>query len=93
MAQNSVVQIRVEDSVKKDADALFDELGLDTPTAIRMFLKQSIKLQGLPFDVCLKTPNTATILALEEANKISKDTNVRSYTDVDDMMRELLADV
>lgn len=37
MAQNTLIQVRVEDTLKKDADALFSDLGLDTSTAIRIF--------------------------------------------------------
>lgn len=37
MAQNTLIQVRIDDSLKKDADALFSYLGLNTPTAIRIF--------------------------------------------------------
>mgnify|MGYP004450307907 CR=1 FL=1 len=36
----TVVQFRIEESLKDDANALFENLGLDMPTAFRMFLKQ-----------------------------------------------------
>lgn len=90
MAQNTLIQVRVEDSLKKDADALFSDLGLDTPTAIRIFLKQSIKRRGLPFDVVQPVPNQETIAAIEESDRISRDPNVKGYTDVDEMIKELL---
>ena len=57
MAQNILIQVRVDDSLKKDADALFADLGLDTPTAIRIFLKQAIMRHGLPFDITRSVPN------------------------------------
>lgn len=91
MAQNTLIQVRVEDSLKKDADALFSDLGLDTPTAIRIFLKQAIKRNGLPFDVAQPVPNAETIAAMEEADRISRDPNVKGYIDVDAMIKELLA--
>lgn len=91
MAQNALIQVRVDDSLKKDADALFSDLGLDTPTAIRIFLKQAIKRNGLPFDVTQPVPNAETIAAMEEADRISHDPNVKGYTDVDEMIKELLA--
>ena len=34
----STLQIRIDDQLKKDADSLFSSLGLDTSTAIRIFL-------------------------------------------------------
>lgn len=47
----ATLQIPVEDAVKKQADSLFASLGLDTPSAIRIFLKASIEQEGLPFSV------------------------------------------
>ena len=43
------VQVRIDEDTRLKATELFDRLGLDIPTAIRMFLKQSIELNGLPF--------------------------------------------
>ena len=51
MAQSSLIQVRVDEDFKKEADDLFADLGFDTPTAIRIFLKQAIKRRGLPFEV------------------------------------------
>lgn len=50
---NALVQFRVEEEVKKEATALFEELGLDLSTALRMFLVRSIKEGGIPFDMKL----------------------------------------
>ncbi|MDO9534465.1 MAG: type II toxin-antitoxin system RelB/DinJ family antitoxin [Bacillota bacterium] len=51
MAQSSLIQVRVDDALKKDAEALFNDLGLDVPTAIRLFLKQSLIHNGIPFAI------------------------------------------
>jgi len=55
MAQTSLIQVRVDDNFKKDVDNLLADLGLDTPTAIRIFLKQVLMQKGLPFSVNMKT--------------------------------------
>ena len=47
----STLQVRVDDGVKLEADRLFSSLGLDTPTAIRIFLKSAIENAGIPFSV------------------------------------------
>ena len=92
MAQTSLIQVRVDDALKKDADNLFAELGLDTPTAIRMFLKQALLQQAVPFDVALHIPNAATLEAMEEARRIAKDTAAKGYTDVEVLLKELKED-
>jgi DNA-damage-inducible protein J len=45
----ATVQVRIDDETRQEASELFERLGLDIPTAIRMFLKQSIESKGLPF--------------------------------------------
>jgi DNA-damage-inducible protein J len=45
----ATVQVKIDDETRREASELFERLGLDMPTAIRMFLKQSIEFKGLPF--------------------------------------------
>jgi DNA-damage-inducible protein J len=47
----ATLQIRVEDNLKEQAMALFERLGLDLPTAIRIFLKKSVAENGVPFEI------------------------------------------
>ena len=45
------IQVRVDDQLKDSADALFSSLGLDTSTAIRMFLVAAMETGGIPFPI------------------------------------------
>lgn len=45
------INIRIEDDVKTDSEALFKRLGLSMSAAISLFLHQAINHQGLPFEV------------------------------------------
>jgi len=45
------IQVRVDDPLKDSVDILFSSLGLDTSTAIRMFLVASLEAGGIPFAV------------------------------------------
>ena len=51
MNKQILVQFRVEEQLKVEAARLFETLGLDLPTAIRMFLARSLFERGLPFEV------------------------------------------
>lgn len=51
----ATLQIRIDDTLKKQADILFSSLGLDTSTAIRIFLNSAIENAGIPFSVQHKT--------------------------------------
>jgi DNA-damage-inducible protein J len=48
---SKTIQVRVDDKLKDSADMLFASLGLDTSTAIRMFLVASMEADGIPFAV------------------------------------------
>lgn len=43
------VQIRVDESLKTQAQAVATNMGIDLASAIRMFLTQMVKENGLPF--------------------------------------------
>lgn len=49
----SLLQIRVEDSLKDKATQVFDNLGIDTSIAVRMFLKHAVMENGIPFAMTL----------------------------------------
>lgn len=49
----SQIAVRVDDQLKKEATALFNELGLDMSTAIKLFLKQSVLTKSIPFKLAL----------------------------------------
>ena len=56
----SLLQVRVDDSLKDEAAQVFERLGIDTSTAVRMFLKRAILENGIPFKMTLpKTPYVA----------------------------------
>ncbi len=50
---SSVLQVRVEEGLRAQATAIYEELGIDLQTAVRIFLKRSVMENGLPFDMTL----------------------------------------
>ena len=63
LTQSTLIQVRVDDNFKKEADKLFAELGFDTPTAIRIFLKRALDYKGIPFDVAIPRGNKQLLKA------------------------------
>ncbi len=47
----TVLQVRIDDELKTQAAMVYDQLGLDLSSAVRMFLKKSVAVNGIPFDV------------------------------------------
>ena len=62
----ATIQIRVDDDLKTAADSLFNDLGLDTSTAVRMFLTTAIAKDGLPFAVKRQKPNVDLMEAIDD---------------------------
>ena len=81
--------VRMDSEIKKQCEALYGELGMNLTTAINVFLRQSLRVGGLPFEVSLDQPNKDTIAAMLEAERIAKDPTVKHYSDVEEALREL----
>ena len=67
------INVRVDSELKKSAEALFDDLGLNMSAAITMFLKSAVSHDGIPFDVKRFTPNAETRAALAEYEEMKKN--------------------
>lgn len=48
---NTLIQFRVDEKLKQDASKVYEDLGLDLSSAIKLFLKKTIKLKKLPFSI------------------------------------------
>lgn len=83
------VQVRIERELKEEAVELFEQLGMDMSGAINIFLKQCVLKGGLPFMVELPKYKPEVLEAMEEAKRISKDSNVKGYTDLSELFKEL----
>lgn len=83
------LNIRTDKEIKEAAEEIYSSLGLNMTTAINMFLRASIRESGIPFDVKLNVPSDETIKAMEEGRMIAKDTNVKSYDNMDDLRKAL----
>ena len=81
--------VRIDSDVKKQCEILYGELGMNLTTAINVFLRQSLRVGGFPFEVRLDQPNTETIAAMLEAERIAKDPGIKHYSDVEEALREL----
>ncbi len=86
----AVLQTRVDIQTKLEAESLFESLGLDTTTAIRLFLRQSINQQKIPFDIVPPKYNFSdeTLAAIEEARRISKNPDEKSYSSVKELLED-----
>ena len=85
------ITMRIDTGIKAQLQELMSDLGLDMTTFFTMAAKQAIREQRIPFEVSRDIPNAETVEALEEVRQMKQNPVLgKSYTDVDEMMRELL---
>ena len=71
MATAALVQVKVDTDVKENVSRIYENLGLDLPTAIRIFFKKSIAVGGLPFE--LREDNNRWNVYAEPRKSIQKN--------------------
>ena len=81
--------VRMDKDIKSQCETMYGELGINLTTAINVFLRQSLRAGGFPFDVRLDKPNQETIAAMMEANSLAHNPNIKKYSDVEEALSEL----
>lgn len=89
MANTTNISIRMDTDLKSKADTLFNELGMNISTAFNIFVRQAIREGRIPFEISLNQPNSETVAAMLEAERIAHDTSVKGYTNLDEMFADL----
>ena len=74
---------------KKQAVEFLEGLGLSLSEAINMFLKQVILHDGIPFEVKYPKFKPEVIEAMEEAKRISHDSNTKKYGSFSEALEDL----
>ena len=84
------LNIRIDEDLKKRAEEIFAELGLNMSTALTVFLRQTVRTNGIPFEMRLETPNAETLAAMED---VRLRRNLKGpFNSVKELMEDLDAD-
>lgn len=83
------LNIRTDKEIKEKAENIFQELGLNMTTAINMFLRTSIRENGIPFELKIDAVNDETKLAIEEGRKIADDKTIEGYVSIEELKKAL----
>lgn len=85
--------ISLDAELKRSAQELFADFGLDLTTAVTLFLKQSVREQRIPFEIRREVPNAETRAALDEYEEMKKHPeNYKRYSSFREAMDEVLGD-
>lgn len=86
MAQNQLIQARVDGEIKAQATAALADMGLTVSDAVRILLTRIAREKMMPLS--LMVPNAVTLSAMEEA----KNGNLPEFDSIDALMKDLYAE-
>ncbi len=69
MSKNISFSVRLDSKLKADAEKLFAELGLSLGNAMNIFLRQSVRIKGMPFSIRLGQPEKTDTTETESDEK------------------------
>lgn len=81
MATSTMVHVRVDENIKKEATATLAAMGLTVSDAVRVFLLRVIADKQMPF--LLQVPNLETRNAMSEADELVKARSMRLSNSLD----------
>ncbi len=90
MGKTTNLNIRVDEELKRDAEAIFHELGLSMSSAINIFLRHCVRYGGIPFELRIDNPNAETLAAIDDVN--NNRNMSKGYDRVSGLMEDLTAD-
>lgn len=87
-----LLQVRVDNELKTQATELYDSLGIDLSTAIRIFLKRSVMVNGIPFPMILPTNEKNPSIGMNALKSLSASAkqNGLSEMSLDEINAEIL---
>ena len=89
MSTKPTTTIRIDSKIKKQANEVFDEIGISMSAAINTFLKAVVREGNIPFDIKIKTPKASSKpgnATLNSAFIVKKD---EFYTQYEDVAKEM----
>lgn len=82
--------INLDADLKKDAQELFHDLGIDLTTAITLFLKQAVRQQRIPFEIKNDKFNSETEHSINEFYEMRKHPeNYKTYSNFSEIIEDM----
>jgi DNA-damage-inducible protein J len=94
MRKTEVYQVRLDSQEKKQAFAVFKQLGISPAQAVRLFFKQVVLTKSIPFAIENQNINMEQLLKLRKSKNATANENPSSIDmedDHEDLFEELNA--
>jgi len=86
------LSIRIDTRLKKEAEEVFADFGMNLTAAFMCFVRQTVREQRLPFTPSRLVPNRETIEAMEEVRRLRKSKTGKRYAKFADLLSEIKAE-
>ena len=85
------INIRIDETIKNNAEKVFAKIGLTPTAAITLFYHQVIRTNSIPFELKAEFPNQTTLAALKELEEMEKNPEKgKTFSNADELMEDLL---
>lgn len=89
----SLIQVRVDEQLKDDVVNLYESMGIDISTAIRIFFKKSLVEGGIPFSMKASEKSYSSSVGLGALGRLRQQASDEGITDLslDEINAEIAA--
>lgn len=81
--------VRIDSDLKREAEELFSDLGLNLTSAITCFFRKAVASESIPFSLSRSAPNRTTLSAMREAERIACDSGTPGYSTRESLIEAL----
>ena len=91
MGEQVLIQFRADKLLKQEVTEIYEALGMDLPTAFRMFLTRSKMVKGLPFEATLPETTVTRAEAKNAFYTLREQASELSEMSIDEINAEITA--
>lgn len=93
MAEQVLIQFKADKALKQEVTEIYERLGMDLPTALRMSMAKSKMVKGLPFEVKLPEQTITRTGAKNASYELRKQASDISEMSDDQISDEIQAEI
>lgn len=91
MSEQVLVQFRVDKALRQEVAQIYEAMGMDLPTALRMFLTRSKMERGLPFEAKLPDASIPRSMAWNAFEQLRREASNLPEMTLDEINEEISA--
>lgn len=92
---NTTLQVRIDSKMKKAVTKIFESLGLDLSSGVKIYLSQVLLKKGIPFQVLTENgysreQEQKILVSIKETEELYKAGKLTTFDSWDDMKKDIV---